>query len=87
VSPEFKARLDKRYPDERLATHMMPYAYDSFRMLVEAFERGGDVLSYIRGMTEYSGTAGKITKEAGSGNFRSAPAVWKIENSRSVLVE
>jgi ABC-type branched-subunit amino acid transport system substrate-binding protein len=87
VSPEFKARLDKRYPDTRLATHMMPYAYDSFRMLVEAFESGEDVLSYIRGMTEYSGTAGKITKQAGSGNFRSAPAVWEIENGRPVLAE
>jgi ABC-type branched-subunit amino acid transport system substrate-binding protein len=86
VSPEFKARLDQRYPDTRLATHMMPYAYDSFRMLVEAFESGDDALSYIRGMTEYSGTAGTITKQAGSGNFRSAPAVWKIENGKPAMV-
>jgi hypothetical protein len=27
---------------------------------------------------DYGGTAGKITKEAGSGNLRSAPAVWRI---------
>lgn len=87
VSPEFKARLDQRYPGSRLATHMMPYAYDSLRMLVQAFESGQNVLTYIRGMTEYSGTAGKITKRAGTGNFRSAPAVWVIKNGRPQLAD
>ena len=61
---------------------MMPYAYDSFKMLVEGFESGEDVLTYVRRMTEYQGTAGRITKAAGSGNFRSAPAVWVIKNGR-----
>jgi ABC-type branched-subunit amino acid transport system substrate-binding protein len=85
VSPEFRARLDQRYPETRLATHMMPYAYDSFKMLVQGFESGQDVLTYFRRMTEYDGTAGKITKEAGTGNFRSAPAVWVIKNGRPTL--
>jgi ABC-type branched-subunit amino acid transport system substrate-binding protein len=87
VSPEFKARLEQRYPASRLATHMMPYAYDSFNMLVQGFESGEEILTYIRGMTEYDGTAGKITKKAGSGNFRSAPAVWMIKNSRPALAQ
>jgi ABC-type branched-subunit amino acid transport system substrate-binding protein len=87
VGPEFSERLKRRYPAERLATHMVPYAYDSFNMLVQGFESGPDILGYIRGMTSYSGTAGLITKEAGSGNFRSAPAVWVIENGRPVLLE
>jgi len=87
VSPEFKARLDQRYPGSRLATHMMPYAYDSFRMLVQAFESGQDVLTYVRRMTEYEGTAGKITKQAGTGNFRSAPAVWVIKNGKPTLAD
>lgn len=86
VSPAFKARLDQRYPAGRLATHMMPYAYDSFNMLVRGFESGEDILPYVRRMTEYRGTAGKITKQAGSGNFRSAPAVWVIKNGRPALV-
>jgi ABC-type branched-subunit amino acid transport system substrate-binding protein len=85
VSPAFKARLDRRYPASRLATHMMPYAYDSFNMLVQGFESGEEILTYIRGMTEYDGTAGKITKQAGSGNFRSAPAVWVIDNGKPAL--
>ena len=84
MSPEFKAHLDRRYPGERLATHMMPYAYDSFRMLVEGFE-SGDVLGHVRSMTDYEGTAGRITKEAGTGNFRSAPAIWTIRNGRPTL--
>ena len=87
VSPEFKARLDQRYPGSRLATHMMPYAYDSFRMLVQAFESGQDVVTYDRRMTEYKGTAGKITKQAGTGNFRSAPAVWVIKNGKPTLAD
>jgi ABC-type branched-subunit amino acid transport system substrate-binding protein len=87
VSPEFKARLDRRYPASRLATHMMPYAYDSFNMLVQGFESGEEILTYIRGMTEYDGTAGKITKQAGSGNFRSAPAVWVINNGKPALAQ
>src|SRR5262245_23812083 len=47
ISPAFKARLEQRYPGVRLVTHMMPYAYDSYRMLVDAFE-SGDALSYFR---------------------------------------
>ena len=85
VSPELKVRLDQNYPGTKLATHMMPYAYDSFKMLVQGFESGQDVLTYFRRMTEYDGTAGKITKEAGTGNFRSAPAVWVIKNGKPTL--
>jgi len=85
VSPEFKARLDQKYPSTRLATHMMPYAYDSFRMLVQGFESGQDVLTYVRRMTEYDGTAGKVTKLAGTGDFRSLPAVWVIKNGKPAL--
>jgi ABC-type branched-subunit amino acid transport system substrate-binding protein len=85
MSPEFKARLDRRFHGSRLATHMMPYAYDSFKILVEAFESGRDVLNYIRGITEYNGTAGRITKQTGTGNFRSAPAVWVVRDGRPTL--
>jgi hypothetical protein len=63
----------------------MPYAYDSFRMLVQAFESGQDVVRYIRAMTTYDGTAGVMTKIAGSGNFRSAPAVWVIRDGKPAL--
>jgi ABC-type branched-subunit amino acid transport system substrate-binding protein len=86
ISPAFKARLEQRYPGARLATHMMPYAYDSYKMLVDAFESGENPLSYIRRMTEFRGTAGTITKAAGTGNFRSAPAVWQITNGRPALL-
>ncbi len=87
VSPQFKARLEQRYPGSRLVTHMMPYAYDSLKILVQAFESGQDVLEYIRRMTEDAGTAGHITKEAGTGNLRSSPAVWVIQNGRPALAQ
>ena len=66
---------------------MMPYAYDSFKMLVEVFESGQGVLTYIRGIMEYSGTAGRFTKKAGGGNIRSAPAVRVIKNGKEMLAE
>jgi ABC-type branched-subunit amino acid transport system substrate-binding protein len=87
VSPAFKAQLDQRYPGTRLATHMTPYAYDSYKILVDGFESGQDVLTYVRAMTEFNGTAGTITKKAGTGNFRSAPAVWVITNGKSALLK
>jgi ABC-type branched-subunit amino acid transport system substrate-binding protein len=87
VSPDFNARLERKYPTSQLATHMMPYAYDSFNMLVQGFESGEDILSYVRRMTEYQGTAGRITKQAGTGNFRSAPALWVIQHGKPTLAE
>ena len=44
----------------------MPYAYDFFKMLVEVFESGQGVLTYIRGIMEYSGTAGRSTRKQGA---------------------
>jgi len=55
-------------------------------MLVEAFESGQDILSYIRNLTEYNGTADKITKGARTGNFRPAPAVWIIKDGNASFV-
>ena len=64
---------------------MMPYAYDSFFMVVKAFESGEDPIEYIQRLTNYPGTAGTITREYGSGNFRSAPAVWTIKDGKPEL--
>ena len=72
---EFKTRFEQKYPNTRFATHMMPYAYDSFNILVQAFESGKDPVEYVRGVTSYKGEAGEITKEPESGDFRSRPAV------------
>jgi len=84
---EFKRRFERKYPNTRFATHMMPYAYDSFNILVQAFESGKDPIEYVRGMTSYKGEAGEMTRELGSGNFRSRPAVWVINNGRPELVK
>jgi len=73
---DFKERFEEKYPGTQFATHMMPYAYDSLNMIVQAFERGQNPAVYLRNLTTYEGTADTLTKEPGSGNFKSAPAVW-----------
>jgi ABC-type branched-subunit amino acid transport system substrate-binding protein len=82
----FKRRFEAKYPDTRFATHMMPYAYDSVNMIVRAFETGQNPAVYLRNLRSYDGTAGLLTKAAGSGNFASRPAVWTIARGRPALL-
>ena len=82
----FKTRFEQKYPDTEFATHMMPYAYDSFNLLVKGFESGQNIAEYVRGVTEYEGSAGTVTREPGGGNFRSTPAVWVIKNGKPQLL-
>ena len=82
----FKTRFERMYPGEQFATHMMPYAYDDFNMIVQAFEHGQNPAVYLRNIARYEGTAGPVTKAPGSGNFESMPAVWTIRNGKPALV-
>jgi ABC-type branched-subunit amino acid transport system substrate-binding protein len=81
----FKQRFEDKYPGTRFATHMMPYAYDDLNMIVQAFERGQNPAVYLRNIRIYDGTAGTLTKQLGSGNFTSTPAVWVIANGKPTL--
>jgi ABC-type branched-subunit amino acid transport system substrate-binding protein len=83
----FKRRFEEKYPNIQFATHMMPYAYDDFNMIVKAFEQDENPSVYLRNITTYDGTAGLLTKEPRSGNFLSTPAVWMIKDGKPVLVE
>lgn len=83
---EFKRRFEAKYPGTQFATHMMPYAYDSFNMIVQAYERGVNPAVYIRDITSYNGSAGAVIKASGSGNFQSKPAVWIIKDGRPALL-
>jgi len=87
ADPGFKRRFEDKYPDTRFATHMMPYAYDSFNMIVRAYESGVNPAVFIRRIAKYEGAAGVVTKNRGSGNFKSAPAVWMIRNGAPVLID
>jgi ABC-type branched-subunit amino acid transport system substrate-binding protein len=82
----FKTRFERLYPGTQFATHMMPYAYDDFNMIVQAFERGQNPAVYVRNIATYEGNAGTLTKGQGSGNFQSTPAVWAIEHGKPVLL-
>jgi len=83
----FRKRFEDKYPGVQFATHMMPYAYDSFNMIVQAFEHGQNPAVYIRNLAMYDGTADELVKDPGSGNFKSAPAVWMIKNGKPELVD
>ena len=78
----FKKRFEDRYPDTQFATHMMPYAYDSVQMIVQAYERGQNPAVYMRNLRSYDGTAGTLTKQSGSGHFESTPTVWVIKDGK-----
>jgi ABC-type branched-subunit amino acid transport system substrate-binding protein len=82
----FKRRFEAKYPGTQFATHMMPYAYDSFNMIVRAYEQGVNPAVYIRNVRSYVGVAGRVTKAPGSGNFASAPTVWTITNGAPLLL-
>jgi ABC-type branched-subunit amino acid transport system substrate-binding protein len=83
----FKKRFEQKYPGTQFATHMMPYAYDSVQMIVQAFERGENPAVYLRNLREYDGTSGTLVKQAGSGHFESTPTVWTIRNGKPALAE
>ena len=82
----FKRRFEAKYPGTQFATHMMPYAYDSFNMIVQAYEQGVNPAVYVRNVRRYEGVAGTVTKKPGSGNFESAPTVWTISNGQPTLL-
>ena len=82
----FKERFEQRYPGTRFATHMMPYAYDSLKMLVQAFEHQRNPAVYLRELSTYEGTADRLTKQPGGGNFESVPAVWVIKGGKPKLL-
>jgi len=81
----FRTRFEQKYPGTQFATHMMPYAYDDFTMLAQAFERGQNPAVYLRNITRYEGTAGTLTKKRGTGTFESSPAVWVIRDGKPAL--
>ena len=82
----FKRRFEAKYPGTQFATHMMPYAYDSFNMIVRAYEQGVNPAVYVRNVRSYVGVAGMVTKQPGSGNFASQPTVWTITNGKPALL-
>jgi len=82
----FRTRFEEKYPGTQFATHMMPYAYDDFNMIVQAFERGQNPAVYLRDIATYDGTAGTLTKARGSGTFQSTPAVWVIQHGKPALI-
>jgi ABC-type branched-subunit amino acid transport system substrate-binding protein len=85
VDPAFGRRFEQRFPGTEFATHMMPFAYDAYRLLVQGFERGDAPAQYIRQLASYQSVAGVVRKSSGSGNFEPQPAIWEIRGGRPTL--
>jgi ABC-type branched-subunit amino acid transport system substrate-binding protein len=85
VADHVLEQFEASYPDAQFITHMMPYAYDSVRMLVDAFESGQEPVDYLRNLTHYDGSAGPTIRDPGTGNFRSQPVVWVVRNGQPQL--
>lgn len=77
---DFMSRFTKLYPEIRFNARTVPYGYDIVNMLVQGFEKGGDLFTNIKSITEYNGKVGKITKEPNSQNFRSSASIWVMKN-------
>jgi ABC-type branched-subunit amino acid transport system substrate-binding protein len=87
VDPRFEQRFEERFPGVRFAAHMTPYAYDSFKLLAGALTSGQDPAAYLQKVTRYDGAAGIVTRNGGTGNFRSRPGVWEIRAGRPQQIE
>jgi branched-chain amino acid transport system substrate-binding protein len=76
---KFKKEFAEKYPDIRFNPRSAPYGYDSFNILVTAFENNKEnPLEYLDNLKEYYGKVGKLVK---IGNrFKSEAQVWVIKN-------
>ena len=81
-----KERFVKLYPDIRFNARTVPYGYDIFNMLVQSFEKGGDLFANVKAITEYNGKVGKVTKDLNSQNFRSSASIWTMVNGVPEMV-
>jgi len=82
----FTDRFQKAYPDVRFNVRTAPYGYDAFMMLVKGFEKGGDMGTYLSGLTEYKGLVGRQYKNSGTNYFASLPGIYKIQDGKPTLV-
>jgi len=87
ADPAFKDRFENLYPGVKFNVVTVPYAYDSFNMLVQSFENGGDANANLKAITEYSGKVGDITKDASSQNFKSSASIWIMKNGVPEMVK
>ena len=82
----FQRRFEAKYPGTQFATHMMPYAHDSFNLIVRAYEQDVNPAVFVRNLNSYVGAAGTVIKRRSSGNFESTPTVWTIASGKPTLL-
>ena len=83
----FKDSFTKLYPTLKFNVTTTPYGYDSFMMLVQSFEKGGDAFVNMKNITEYDGKAGKTTKVLGGQNFKTEASIWTMKNGVPEIIK
>jgi len=80
INKDLMAKFQAKYPNTLFSARTAPYGYDSFNLLVQAFDNGkSSPASYITDLTSFSGMAGLLTKGA-DGFFQSEDGVWIIKD-------
>ena len=82
---KFKKEFVEKYPEIRFNPRSAPYGYDSFNILVRAFENNKEnPLEYLDNLKEYYGKVGKLVKI--ENRFKSEAQVWVIKNGNSTPI-
>ncbi len=83
----FQNRFEMAFPGVRFNVRAAPSGYDSYRLLVQGFESGNDIATYVQNLTEYDGETGHVTRAPGSNNFRAPPGLWIIKNGKATAFQ
>jgi len=80
----FRERFEREFPGARFNPRTAPYGYDTFKLLVRAFEQG-DVLAAFTTGEPYAGMAGQLTYRSDH-RFRSTPMLWILKHGSPELL-
>ena len=86
VSLTFIQSFENNFPQIKFLTRTTPFGYDSFNILVEAFENGRlEPVECLNNLNTYHGVAGGLTKTP-EGRFDSPAGVWMIKDGKPTPV-
>lgn len=78
----FRERFEREFPGSRFNPRTAPYGYDTFTLLVRAFEQGNALANLGE---PYTGMAGERTYGSDH-RFRSTPMLWILKNGSPELL-
>ncbi len=82
----YKARFIEVNPTLRFNARTAPHGYDIFNLIVKGNE-SGDIVSYLKGLNEYSGKVGLAKKAVNQNTFSLPAGVWEVREGKTVQVK